>query len=58
MYTICEGPKLDVPIGLKVSCPLIVNMTLFVNISTLFKWKYVYILTFSVAHSDTWDESF
>jgi hypothetical protein len=33
-------------------------MILFVNISNFPKWKIIYILTFSVAHWDTWDESY
>ena len=38
------------PRGLKVSCFLIVNMMLFVNISTLLSEVNVYIMTFSMGH--------
>jgi hypothetical protein len=35
---------------LKVSCPLIVNMVPFVNISNSFKGRDVYIMTFRLAY--------
>ena len=40
------------PIGLKLSRLLIVNMVLFVNISDFSKWAFSYIMTFSVAHGN------
>jgi hypothetical protein len=41
------------PKGLKVSCMLIVNMILFVNISNLLRRNINHVMTFSVAHWDT-----
>ena len=44
--------------GLKVSCPLIVNMILFVNITICFKWIFISIVTCRVGFWNTWDNSF
>ena len=41
------------PRALKVSCPLIANMKLFVNISNFCKCFFFHIMAFSVAHWDT-----
>ena len=38
------------PRGLKVSCLLIVNIILFVNIFNFLSEEIVYIMTFSIAH--------
>ena len=46
------------PRGLNESHMLITNMNLFVNISNFFKWICIYIMTFSVAYWDTWDDGF
>ena len=40
------------PKGLKVSCPLIGSFILTINISNVFEWKYICIMTFRVAHQD------
>ena len=40
------------PKGLKVSHPLFANLILFINISI------IYMMTFSIAHLDTSDDSF
>ena len=45
------------PTLLKVSCLVIANMILFMNISNFLKWKVIYIMTFKVTHLDTWDDS-
>ena len=37
-----------------MSCLLTVNMVLFINISNFCRWNFVYIMTLSVAHWDTW----
>ena len=42
------------PRGLKVSCPLIATMILFVNIRNFYKLNFLYNMVFSVAH---WDAS-
>ena len=46
------------PRDLKVSRPLIFNMILFININKISKWKIIYIMTYSVVHWNTWDDSF
>ena len=56
MYTICKGSK-HMTRGLKVLGPLIVNKILFVTMSNFLKWE-IYMMTFSVAHWDTWDDNF
>ena len=38
-----------------MSCLLTVNMVLFINISNFCRWNFVYIMTLSVAHWDTWE---
>ena len=43
---------------LKVSRLLIANMIVFVHVSNILKWKFIYIMTFRVAHWDTWDDNF
>ena len=45
------------PRGLKESRPLIANIIPFINISNFFKRTNIYIMTFSVAHWDTLDDS-
>ena len=41
------------PRGLKVSCPLIATMILFVNIRNFYKLNFLDNMTFSIAHWDT-----
>jgi hypothetical protein len=33
-------------------------MILFIKIYDFLKWRNIYIMTFNVAHWDTWDDSF
>ena len=44
--------------GLKLSCPLIVNMILFVIIGNFLKLNSIFITTFSIAHWDALDDNF
>ena len=43
--------------GMKLSCMVIANTVLFANISDFLKCVFVYIMTFSIVHRDTWDDS-
>ena len=45
------------PRGRKASCPLIIKMIPFVNISNFFKGENIYVMTFRVACWDTLDNS-
>ena len=44
--------------GLKVPCPLIANMNLYMNTSNFLKGQIIDIMTFSIAHWDTSYDSF
>ena len=56
IYTICEG--LSWMLGrLKLSYQLIANTIPYINKSNFRKRNFIYIVTFSVAHWDAWDDS-
>ena len=56
-YTIWNLGLNYMPRGLKASHLLIANKILFINIGNFSKWNIVHIMTFGIAHWDTWDES-